>query len=496
MIGEEGELRLRLALRRWIEEAAGSFLVTERWFGDKTRPIAATTVADLALAAVDDERYALCFVEVVFRDGGTGTYFVPLALTRCPPPDVPRLTTLDADGAWYVLDAVALPRGRAWLLDRLAADATLPAERGAFVWRQTDLLAPHLAVAQTDGSRLGTAEQSNTSVVYGASLILKMFRKVEPGVNPELEIARFLTVETDFRHVPLLAGELSYVGTEGEPVALGLMQTFVPNVGDGWSYTLDLLASLPAGADFANAYRPLARRLGERTGQLHGALAGATTDPAFAPQPIDDDDVAGWAESFRAALAHTTEALRAHVDLVPAALEDQVRAFFAAQDILETQTGGFARLRGTTKTRVHGDLHLGQTLRTPTEDVVFLDFEGEPARPLAERRAKTSPLKDVAGMLRSFAYVRGTLERADRTGAGGAHDLPELLAWERAARDAFVDGYLAETADRGATFLPANRAAFDAALAAWELDKAIYEIAYELNNRPDWLAIPLGAVLR
>ena len=418
-----------------------------------------------------------------------------LALTRQPPAP-PHLATIDAGGTWHVLDVFALSRGRAWLLEQLATEATLPAEWGTFVWRTNELLAPHLAAARSGESRLGTAEQSNTSVVYGASLILKAFRKFEPGANPELEIARFLTAETDFRHVPMLTGELSYVPTSGEPVALGLMQTFVPNVGDGWSYTLDLLGAAPAGGDLGRLYHPFAHRLGVRTGQLHLALASVPTDPAFAPEPIDDDDTAIWIDASRAVLAQTSDALRAHADLVPAALKDDVRAFFAAQDDLASRIGGFALLRGTSKTRVHGDLHLGQTLRTASEDVVFLDFEGEPARPLAERRAKSSPLKDVAGMLRSFAYVRGVAARADHAGAGRAHDHDSLVAWERSARAAFVDGYLAETAGHGAAFLPSDRAAFDAALAAWELDKAVYEITYELNNRPDWLAIPLEAVLR
>jgi maltose alpha-D-glucosyltransferase/alpha-amylase len=230
---------------------------------------------------------------------------------------------------------------------------------------------------------------------------------------------------------------------------------------------------------------------------MHLALASAHDDPALAPEQIRPEDAAAWQRACAGAVAATARALESVAAHQPRQTRELIDAFVSLTPRLIDQTAGFERLIGRTKTRVHGDYHLGQTLRTATGDFVILDFEGEPQRPIGERRAKTSPLKDVAGMLRSFGYARGAAERQALERDDSADlDRSELIAWERAARRAFLDSYLAESRRGGATYLPTSDDDIRQALAAWELDKALYEVNYEINNRPDWLALPLTATLK
>jgi maltose alpha-D-glucosyltransferase/alpha-amylase len=232
--------------------------------------------------------------------------------------------------------------------------------------------------------------------------------------------------------------------------------------------------------------------LGETTAELHLELARTTTNRDFSPEPIVQEDISGWEREVEVSLAKVEERLRrfnAH-DADSALL---VEAFLDAVPQLEARAMGFDRLIGTSKIRVHGDYHLGQTLRTPDGQFVILDFEGEPSRPIAERRAKMSPLKDVAGMFRSFNYARGVTERS---APARSHDHSSLVTWERETRDAFLGGYLVRARDGHARFLPDSAEDVREALAAWELHKALYEILYELDNRPAWMVLPLAATLK
>jgi maltose alpha-D-glucosyltransferase/alpha-amylase len=222
-------------------------------------------------------------------------------------------------------------------------------------------------------------------------------------------------------------------------------------------------------------------------------MAADPTAPAFAPEPITEADAAAWEGILIARLRQTAALLRERqVELAPD-LRRRIDAFTAALPDLERRAAGFHALVGCVKTRVHGDYHLGQVLRTPDDDWVIIDFEGEPARTIAERRAKRSPLKDVADMNRSFGYARGAALRQLPTPT--ADGVAQLAAWETTARAAFVAGYRATIARTSLSLAPTADERFAAALAAWELDKALYEIAYELGNRPDWLALPLDALL-
>jgi trehalose synthase-fused probable maltokinase len=323
-------------------------------------------------------------------------------------------------------------------------------------------------------------EQSNTSVTFGDALILKHFRRLQEGVNPEAEITRFLTERTSFTHTPRLAGHLEYRTRDGV-TTLGVVQELVPGVRDGWQWMLERLddvhrrARAQGGHAETSAVRELAadtlgalRRLGERTAELHRALASSATDPDFAPEPITRDDVADWVAAVQRQIA---EARRVTGD---SGLAADPRGL----------THALGTLVGCVKIRHHGDFHLGQTLyQLAAADFMIIDFEGEPLRPLAERRRKHTPVRDVAGMLRSINYA-AVSAGGEATPARDAW----AAAWEAEARGAFRDGYRCLAAD--APFLPGRAGAFTRAVAAFELEKAAYEIVYEANNRPEWIAIP------
>jgi maltose alpha-D-glucosyltransferase/alpha-amylase len=334
------------------------------------------------------------------------------------------------------------------------------------------------------------AEQSNTSIRFGDAAIVKLIRRLQPGPNPDAEMLGALA-SVAFAHVPQFLGEASWRSPTNEEYPLLLVQAFVPNDGDGWSWMLNRLAAIAAGEIERDVEMRAEQLLGRRTGELHVALSQLTS-PEFAPEPVSEKQV-----------TREMERIADEADDAVAMLEGADAAVQALlKEPLEVVTGrmrrqaaaavsGLHEEAGLPRIRVHGDFHLGQTLRTRDDDWMIIDFEGEPARPVAERRRKTSPLRDVAGMLRSFSYARGAAERAlpsdDRSGPA------QLAQWESAAREAFVAGYRAAVTAAPLPLVPSDNAAFARALAAWELEKAIYEIGYEVRNRPDWLDLPLRA---
>ena len=234
--------------------------------------------------------------------------------------------------------------------------------------------------------------------------------------------------------------------------------------------------------------------MGNVTADMHLALASDPWNPELAPEVIDADDVARWQSDYLRMLESVVEGLNEKQATFEDYTGELVRAFLGIARGLETRAQGFDRLIGRSKTRVHGDYHLGQTLLSANGEFVILDFEGEPQRSLAERRRKTSPLKDVAGMLRSFSYARGSI--ANTLDPGQVQESAALVAWERAVRASFLHAYRRPPGRAGARFIPESPSDFEEALAAWELDKAVYEVLYELNNRPGWLWIPLTGMLK
>ena len=492
--------RLPALLGEAIAAGGPAFLPAQRWFGDKDRRIDRVGAGDIAVVAVGPDVYALVVAAVQFIDGTTATYFLPLVVTLEPLPDEQTLAVLAVDGdAWRAVDALLLSRFRNWLLARIADGAPIESQSSVFVFGTGSELGTYLAAARTGTSRVVAGEQSNTSVIYGDAAILKVFRRLQPGLNPDVEIGRVLTERTGFRHVPPLLATAEYriggaANTPGDSIAM--LQAFVPSRGDAWEATLSLLDRVVRdGLDRVDdPWEQDAATLGRRTGQLHVALAGFTDDPAFSPDEVTAEDTEEWVARTVGAAERQAGALAGLQGRLPAASAAAIERLQLDAATVGRRVAGYRGLVGTAKIRVHGDFHLGQVLRTLDGDVVLLDFEGEPARPVDQRRRKLPPLVDAAGLLRSFRYARAAALRAIPAEVidQGAERLAE---WERRVRMAFLDAYRAEVALSPVRLVPDDRAAFDAALFAWEFDKAVYELGYEMSNRPDWLDIPIATLV-
>jgi maltose alpha-D-glucosyltransferase/alpha-amylase len=367
-----------------------------------------------------------------------------------------------------------------------------------------------------------SGDQSNSVAFSDDELVVKVFRRTEPGPNPDYEIARVLT-DQHFTRIPPLLGALEYERPGLEPGTLAIVQKYVTHQGSGWQYTIDELkryyervatqgetaapsdVPAPSGApvvpppffqEIQGWYLRGAALLGRRTAELHLALASAS-DPAFVPEPFAAADLAALADGMQAHATATLDLLDAQRHI----LHESVRA--AADTLLaqrEPLVHRFESLRGLDgagrRIRIHGDYHLGQVLRVE-EDFFILDFEGEPSRTLAERRARQSPLKDVAGMVRSYSYAAYAALFAFT--AHAPDDLaalePWAIAWQTFVTDAFVREYRRTVA--GSPIVPDEEhdGAFSVLLTTMTLEKAFYELWYELNNRPEWVRIPLTGLL-
>jgi predicted trehalose synthase len=413
-----------------------AWLAGQRWFASKTRRIDRVAVVEhVQIGDVDLE-----LLEVTLDDGTAARY----AVWRGP------ATSFEGTAP----DAAGDPDLERALLALIAGDRWLEGRRGVLLGRRTSAFPP--LPADVPSRRLG-GEQSNTSVVVGDALIVKHLRRVTPALHPEVEMGRFLTERTAFAFAPRLAGTLAWQDTDGAEATLLIAHELVAGGRDGWRWLLERLAD---GDDALEAIG----RLGAITARLHLALAAGRDDPAFAPEPIGAADVAGWT----AAVTRQVAAARAALD--PRPLPEP-----------PAQADALAGLAGCVKIRHHGDFHLGQTLRVPDDRAwMLIDFEGEPLRPLDERRRKHTPLRDVAGLLRSLDYA-ATSARFPAEGAA--------RRWLPAARGAFLEAYRATAGT--APFVPAGAGAFARAVAFLELEKAAYEIVYEANNRPDWIEVPV-----
>lgn len=413
-----------------VDPEFAAWLLAQRWYGAKDVPIAAVKLVDripeMALVEITPEGQPAVRYALPEYGGGAG------------------LADAGARAHWFQL---------------LTAGARIAGAQGRFDFERL------MPLGVPGSSRPSRAEQSNTSVLYtGAASeprwILKLFRRVQVGENPDFEIPRALAAHTGFSNVPAAAGRVSYRSWGGEVATLAVLQSYIPNHGDGWEYTLERLRT----GESPEALLADLELLGVRTAGLHAALASIAAEADFAPEPIAADDLERWRE-------------RALVGAAAAAPEDAalLRNWCARLGAGET---GLEGLMDCQKIRIHGDYHLGQVLKTAGDFYLF-DFEGEPARPLAERRRKGTVMQDVAGMLRSFGYAAHTAARPD---------------WEAPARAAFLGGYRSAVARAPVRLVPADDAALTRACAFFESEKAVYELAYERNNRPDWVGIPLAAL--
>ena len=515
------------AARHRLENIAlPEFLPKQRWFGGKSRKIRLTRVIDWA--GLSRPHTALALVDVQYDQGASETYFLPLSISLDG-----HATQIRESAPASVIAAVTTPEGTGILNDAIidddscAAFLSLIENRAELDTRHGHIRGAFSGAVEVNGSgsvvRRPSAEQSNSSVLYGDRLILKFYRRFQPGPNPDYEVEKYLTERAHFDRVPPFAGAIEYTPSAAEPSTLGVLEGLVENEGDAWKWTLEEIeryyetcAPVPfpenddersdivalseeqpseLARNHVGLYLESAATLGRRTGELHRALSLPTDDPAFAPEPFTSKDLTELLALWRDQALSVFDALKQNLSRLP---DDTVElaglVLGRRRQILDRLQALQADSIDGQRIRIHGDYHLGQVLRVKS-DYVILDFEGEPARPLRERRMKQSALKDVAGMLRSFSYgAQATLMNwTARRGEDVARLEPWARLWERSTAAAFLRGYRETT--RGEIFLPAKLADFRKLLAAFRLSKALYEVLYELNNRPAWIRIPLAGVL-
>jgi maltose alpha-D-glucosyltransferase / alpha-amylase len=512
--------------------ALPEYLVKQRWFAGKSRNIKGTEIVDWA--DLETTNSALAFVKVQFDHGPLDTYQLPLAIMfgeigdesrrAVPNASIAAVTAKRVSGVLY--DGVFDDRACAVLLSLIENASQLNARNGSIQGVRGKAFQEILGSADSPLQvRRGSAEQSNTSILFGDRFILKLFRRLEPGQNPDCEIGQYLTEKTGFDGIPRFAGSIEYVPKgSAERSTLAMLQGLVANEGDGWTWTIEELERYfethastafpedlrgiladPLGLsenppsqierDHVGPYLDSAATLGRRTALMHLALASPTNNPAFTPEPLTADDLQTQFDDSRQQAVGVFDLLKESVSRLP---DDVVEVAASVLSRRGRVLNYLANIKfdglQIQRIRIHGDYHLGQVLRVKT-DFVILDFEGEPVRPLAYRRSKQCPLKDVAGMLRSFSYAaHGTLINYKSRHPDDVTRLePWAQLWERVVAAEFLRAYR-ETA-RSAKFLPGNPDDFRKMLNVFLLDKALYEILYELNSRPGWVRIPMLGLL-
>jgi maltose alpha-D-glucosyltransferase/alpha-amylase len=515
-----------------LESVLLGYIRNRRWFAGKARRLKSASISDLVHVPGAAGDPFLAAIVISYAEGDPDTYQLPLAyanpveaphiLERWPQSAIAWIRTQGEEGRGLLYDALGPPGFSEAILGAIARRRRAVNGNGTLIGSTTRAFA-RLRGPETVRleAALSVAEQSNNSVVFGERLILKIFRRLEEGMNPELEVGRFLTEKTNFSQIAPLAGSLEYRRSSGEPVSLAVLQGYVPNQGDSWQYTLNTLAHFFHGAELVGseppavarnlaqaaatdlpeaatrtigAYLESARLLGRRTAELHIALASDPTDPAFAPERITQQDQRSIYQSLSGLAMRSTDLLRSQLGKLPQDAREEARQVLELEPRISSILKTFlSRRLTTTRIRVHGDYHLGQVLYTG-HDFVIIDFEGEPTRTLYERRLKRLALRDVAGMLRSFDYASQAALRSDQIA-------PEAIAglrawgrfWVQCVSAAFLKSYLATAGT--ASFVPQATDDLDLQLNTMLLEKALYELRYELNMRPDWVRIPLRGIL-
>jgi maltose alpha-D-glucosyltransferase/alpha-amylase len=495
-------------LKRLEREVLPPYVPTRRWFGGKERILRDLKFVQNVDISTDGSAARLFVIEVAFTDGLPESYILPMAFadentTARLVAEAPHAVIARLKDQQSVCDALHLPEARAALLRLITCDAGAPS-RGRFICAKHARFDTATLERAFANSRLVSVDQSNTSIAFGETWLLKILRKFERGPHPDAEITRFLSEDRQLACVAPYAGSLTLADRAGD-AAVGMLFGFVVNQGDGWTYTLDALARyfdrvLEARREYDEAgaaeligavYRERARQLGERTAEMHRALASVDDRPEFAPEPFSTLYQRSLYQGLRGGAGHVLRRLKRHLPRLPEDAQADAASLLANHaPVLKV----FARLLDhridVSRIRIHGDFHLAQVLNTG-KDFVIIDFEGEPRHPLSERRLKRSALRDVAGMLRSFDYAATTVLRNERP-----DDVQRLIPWARAwaiaARESYLTAYLEAAA--GASFLPSTAVDTQLLLEAFQLDKALYEVGYELSYRPAWVATPLRAV--
>jgi maltose alpha-D-glucosyltransferase/alpha-amylase len=533
---------LTAARRTALEAVLPKYLQSQRWFGGKARRVERVVVDDWG--KLPGNCGAIWTVlDVRFTDGGTHRYLLPLTISTGDAAVRIReraqssiVALVESGGDDAVLhDALACDDVCTALLNAIGREQATATEHGEIWGVATEVFADLRgdALRPPPAPHLGPATSSNSLVFYGKRMLLKLFRRQTEGVNPDFEIGRFLTERGEFRRVPRMAGALEYHRDGEEPTTLAIVQETLTHRGDGWEHALEELgryydraASASAGSaateldrrtlvelseaspsaaagDAIGGYLRVASILGRQTAELHTALAADFVDPAFAPEPLGPEDL----EHLRHEVSRQAEQALTQLGGTLADLDGATRD--AARRLLDGRTTPPARPVGegrspqpskaasaaeALKIRCHGDYHLGQVLWSG-QDFLILDFEGEPTRSLAERKLKQSPLKDVAGMLRSFHYA--AYAALFSFTENGKHDYaalePSAELWRQWTSGAFLKAYRGTMRGRG--IVPDEAEPFAELLDQFMLEKAYYELSYELNNRPTWVRIPLRGII-
>jgi len=487
------------------------YIETQRWYASKGATLTRVRIADQVVWEQPVGNGWLLALLEVEGPSEPATYFVPLAmaweereeeLARNLAGTAVARVRQQAD-VGVMGDAFADERFCRALVQAIRSRTELPTAAGRLRFVPTAAFG-ELAGEAPETLPVGRpqAQSSNTLVMLGERLFLKGYRRLRPGVNPEYEIGRYLTEVAKFPNCVPVAGVVEHVPTNGPITTVSMVQAYLANQGDGWDYTHEYLVRHlelardtvdPLPGDVHGGYLELVRTLGRRTAELHLAFAMRSGDPAFEPEPLAEADVAGQATLLRTEAGRTLDQLQRALERLSGAAAEDARALLGLRGRIEQRIDelGSGAPRSL-KTRFHGDYHLAQVL-IAKNDVYIIDFEGEPGRSFEERRAKQSPLRDVAGMLRSFGYARASALRAVATSDDEAAALaPAAQAWESQARGAFLESYRARAGDVGLfeALEPGS-----GLLGLFELQKALYELRYEIDNRPDWVRIPLQGIL-
>jgi len=505
-------------------------LQRKRWFGGKSRQIKETRIAEKIPLSCDGIEAMLLLVLVVYADETTETYQMPVLaafgedaadIQGSAPESV--LTTIAIeehgvpqhgllyDAAWKREFTLSLLRG-------IGQGTRATGTAGTFMASSTNAYKELLRDGTTLNPKVLKGEQSNTSIAFDGQVILKLYRRLEEGMNPDLEIGRVLT-SVRFPYVPPIAGALEYRRSSGERVTLALLQQFVRNDGDAWRHSLDAVdrymmrivggryrdeeppQTVLSLLDLTRGeYHPLesAERLGQRTAELHLALSQVENDPAFAPEPLLEEYRNARYGRMSLSAADTFTLLKQRASSLSTSGQAKAQRVFDLKGVLDRIYAAFRDLDApVSRIRCHGDYHLGQVLCTGP-DFMIIDFEGEPARSLKERRMKHPAMVDVAGMVRSFHYAPFAFLEGKRGGiAVASHEIPQQAVlwahfWSAWASTAFLKAYLGIA--NGTRFWPQDERVVRLLFNVYLLEKAVYELGYELNNRPDWVEIPLDGL--
>lgn len=480
-----------------------NFMPSKRWYSAKDDTI--STVCFQTIVPVGDIQMTV--VLVALKGGDKPMFQIPMRMA------FDGAAEKIAESA--VIAGVKLPDGRQGVIYDAAGDDDFSTCLLPLLEEDSEIATPAGVVLHGASTAAGKAlirdaagqpqkmlgvEQSNTSLIVGGKIMLKMYRRTAFGPHPEIATTAFLTEEAGFKNTPAYLGMLELKFADGRSMAAGILQSFVPNVGDGWSYTMDYLKSYFAdaltgeNAGGHETYLKEAHLLGQRTAEMHRAFAKGTDD-VFRPAHVKADDLESWRDQAVAQADRTLAVCAANVEKLTGDLKTRVQALIDGREKIVARVNELLPVVADgCKTRFHGDYHLGQVVIDDTGDFYILDFEGEPLRPIGERQVKQSVLKDVAGMVRSFDYAA--------FGAVLMYVLPEnrekamklAAEWETQAVRAFLDGYFENMAD--CESLPADRDVTLKLLDLFTLEKALYEVIYEVANRPDWLAIPMNGLSR